>query len=162
MVPAWRKHALSGLQSSWNKMKMKSMPWQSWSMHGQPVYGGSVELVHIRFHYLSWWGLWLTGLFLKRAPDLITGGCEPPCSCWELNSGRLEKQAVLLTAGLSLQPTKELSDLLIHSSRSLGNTWEWSLRVQYNGTKNTQLDQAEIVDICHWVKILSLIWSSHS
>jgi hypothetical protein len=25
--------------------------------------------------------------------------CEPPCSCWELNSGPLEEQSMLLTAG---------------------------------------------------------------
>ena len=25
----------------------------------------------------------------KRAPDPITDGCEPPCVCWELNSGPL-------------------------------------------------------------------------
>jgi hypothetical protein len=23
----------------------------------------------------------------KRASDLITDGCESPCSCWDLNSG---------------------------------------------------------------------------
>ena len=40
----------------------------------------------------------------KRAPDLITDGCEPPCGCWELNSGPLEEQAMLLTAEPSLQP----------------------------------------------------------
>ena len=40
----------------------------------------------------------------KRAPDLITDGCEPPCGCWELNSGPLEEQAVLLTSEPSLQP----------------------------------------------------------
>ena len=34
----------------------------------------------------------------KRVPDLITDGCEPPCRCWELNSGPLEEQAVLLTS----------------------------------------------------------------
>ncbi|KRY62753.1 hypothetical protein T4D_499, partial [Trichinella pseudospiralis] len=28
----------------------------------------------------------------KRAPDLITGGCEPPCACWDLNSGPSEEQ----------------------------------------------------------------------
>ena len=39
----------------------------------------------------------------KRAPDLIDG-CEPPCGCWELNSGPLEEQAVLLTTEPSLQP----------------------------------------------------------
>ena len=40
----------------------------------------------------------------KRASDLITYGCEPPCGCWELNSGSLEEQAMLLTAEPSLQP----------------------------------------------------------
>jgi len=40
----------------------------------------------------------------KRAPDLITDGCEPPCGCWELNSGPLEEQPVLLTTEPSLQP----------------------------------------------------------
>ena len=40
----------------------------------------------------------------KRAPDPITDGCEPPCGFWELNSGPLEEQSVLLTAEPSLQP----------------------------------------------------------
>jgi hypothetical protein len=30
--------------------------------------------------------------------------CEPPCGCWELNSGSLEEQSVLLTSEPSLQP----------------------------------------------------------
>ena len=47
----------------------------------------------------------------KRAPDLITDGCEPPCGCWELNSGPLEEQAMLLTAEPSLQP---IVMLLLH------------------------------------------------
>jgi hypothetical protein len=36
--------------------------------------------------------------------DPITDGCEPPCGCWELNSGPLEEQSVLLTAEPSFQP----------------------------------------------------------
>ena len=40
----------------------------------------------------------------KRAPDPITDGCELPCGCWELNSGPLEEQAILLTSEPSLQP----------------------------------------------------------
>ena len=40
----------------------------------------------------------------NRAPDLITDGCEPPCGCWELNSGPLEEQAMILTTEQSLQP----------------------------------------------------------
>ena len=39
----------------------------------------------------------------KRAPDLIIDGCKPPCGCWELNSGPLEEQSLLLTAEPSLQ-----------------------------------------------------------
>ena len=38
----------------------------------------------------------------KRAVDLITDGCKPPCGCWELNSGPPEKQRVLLTSEPSL------------------------------------------------------------
>ena len=26
----------------------------------------------------------------KRAPDPTADGCEPPCGCWELNSGPLK------------------------------------------------------------------------
>jgi hypothetical protein len=40
----------------------------------------------------------------KRALDPITNGCELPCGCWELNSGPLEEQPVLLTTEPSLQP----------------------------------------------------------
>jgi hypothetical protein len=40
----------------------------------------------------------------KRALDPITDGCKPPGGCWELNSGPLEEQSVLLTAEPSLQP----------------------------------------------------------
>jgi hypothetical protein len=31
-------------------------------------------------------------------------GCEPPCGCWDLNSGPLEEQSALLTAEPSHQP----------------------------------------------------------
>jgi hypothetical protein len=39
------------------------------------------------------------------------GGCEPPCGCWDLNSGLSEKQSVLLTAEPSLQPGFDFSKL---------------------------------------------------
>jgi hypothetical protein len=29
--------------------------------------------------------------------DLVTDGCEPPCSCWDLNSGPSEEQSGALT-----------------------------------------------------------------
>jgi hypothetical protein len=40
----------------------------------------------------------------KRASDLIMGGCEPPCGCWDLNSGPLKEQSELLPAEPSPQP----------------------------------------------------------
>jgi len=42
--------------------------------------------------------------YQKRASDPITDGCETPCWGWELSSGPLEEQSVLLTAEPSLQP----------------------------------------------------------
>ena len=48
----------------------------------------------------------------KRASDPITYGCEPPCGCWELNSGPLEYQSVLLTAEPSLQPPQVNSETI--------------------------------------------------
>ena len=41
----------------------------------------------------------------KRASDLITDGYEPPCGCWDLNSGPLEEQSVFLPAEPSCQPS---------------------------------------------------------
>jgi hypothetical protein len=43
----------------------------------------------------------------KRASDSITDGCEPPCGCWDLNSGPSQEQSVLLTAESSLQPPEQ-------------------------------------------------------
>jgi hypothetical protein len=36
--------------------------------------------------------------------DVVTDECEPPCGCWDLNSGPSEEQSVLLTIEPSLQP----------------------------------------------------------
>jgi hypothetical protein len=40
--------------------------------------------------------------------DFITDGCEPPCGCWDLNSGPSEEQSVLLPTDPSLQPVNTL------------------------------------------------------
>ena len=47
--------------------------------------------------------------------------CEPPCGCWELNSGSLEEQSVLLTTEPSLQPLFRflISPILILQSYDL-------------------------------------------
>ena len=36
--------------------------------------------------------------FQKMTSDLNTDSCEMPCGCWELNSGPLKEQPVLLSA----------------------------------------------------------------
>jgi hypothetical protein len=46
----------------------------------------------------------------KRASDLVTDGCEPPCGYCDLNSGPLEEQLVLLTTEPSHQPLKDSCD----------------------------------------------------
>jgi hypothetical protein len=38
------------------------------------------------------------------ASDFVMDGREPPCGCWDLNSGPLEEQLALLTAEPSHQP----------------------------------------------------------
>jgi hypothetical protein len=43
----------------------------------------------------------------KRALNPITDGCKPSCGCWELNSGLLKEQSVLLNTEPSLQPHKK-------------------------------------------------------
>jgi hypothetical protein len=57
---------------------------------------------------IDWFDItWMVCLLThqKRESYPITGGCEPPCGCWKLNSGHLEEQSVLLTTESSLQPT---------------------------------------------------------
>ena len=52
----------------------------------------------------------------QRAPDIIIVGCEPPCGCWEFNSGPLEEQPVRLTSEPSLQLPGQ--HLLLSSSKT--------------------------------------------
>ena len=55
-------------------------------------------LLHIKVHYSC------LQTHQERVSDPITDGCEPPCGCWDLSSGPLEDQSVLLTTEPSLQP----------------------------------------------------------
>jgi hypothetical protein len=58
---------------------------------------GSSSPSFSRFIYLFYVCEYTVGLqtHQKRESDLITNGCEPPCGCWELNSGPLQEQSVL-------------------------------------------------------------------
>jgi hypothetical protein len=44
----------------------------------------------------------------------ITDGCKPPCGCWDLNSGPLEEEPVLLAAEPPLQPCSFFFFLNLH------------------------------------------------
>jgi hypothetical protein len=59
--------------------------------------------IFIYFMYIS---TLLLQTHQKRASDPITDGCEPSCGCWELNSGPLKEQSVLLTSEPFLQSPK--------------------------------------------------------
>ena len=49
-----------------------------------------------------------------RYPGIVvTGSCQLPCGCWELNPGPLEEQSVMLTAKPSSQPSNTLLKLSI-------------------------------------------------
>jgi hypothetical protein len=67
----------------------------------------------------------------KRASDPITDGCEPPCGCWELNSGPLEEQSVLLTGELSNPLSLYFFEFLarLSFSFSLSHSLKWKLLV---------------------------------
>ena len=77
------------------------MPWQCCSMHGQPVYDGSVEFVHIGFHGLHWWGrltrslpqestkshyrwlwatMWLLGIEFRTSVIIVSA-----LNCWAIS-----------------------------------------------------------------------------
>jgi hypothetical protein len=88
-------------------------PWVlRWSIFQHPCHGqGPMVCGHTNHGYLP---RGINTPFLssclqilqKRVSNLVTDGCEPPCGCWDLNSGPLEKQSVLLTAKPSLQPPR--------------------------------------------------------
>jgi hypothetical protein len=83
---------------------------------------------NILFKYMS--TLSCLQIHQKRSWDPITDGCEPQCGCWELKSGPLEEQLVLLNADPSLQlPTIDLgySCPSLHSSQSLSSTYSFYL-----------------------------------
>ena len=54
--------------------------------------------------------VYLVPMEVRRGPWIpllgvaITGSCELPCECWDLNPGPLEEQQVLFTSEPQLQP----------------------------------------------------------
>jgi len=56
----------------------------------------------------------------------LQDGCETPCGCWDLNSGPLEEQSVLLAAEPALQPWSHLFISLVSASPSHSSPTVWS------------------------------------
>ena len=59
----------------------------------------------------------------RRAPDLSTDGGKPPCGYWELSSGSLEEEPVLLTSEPSLQPLRDVLKLKVSPSFYIDRTF---------------------------------------
>ena len=88
----------------------------------------------------------------RRASDLITDGCEPPCGCWDLNSGPLEEQSVFLTTEPSLQPLFLLFKIMVKyldcgitcntESRSISGESQGTLQTSLNAQKGS-VDSAQ-------------------
>jgi hypothetical protein len=76
----------------------------------------------------------------KGAPDLIIDGYEAPCACWELNSGPLEEQSVLLTSAPFLQ---QIPQILKAGSK---NGEKWTL-VNFSHVSNFQ----KRVEVSCWI-----------
>ena len=93
----------------------------------------------------------------KRVLDLIADGCEPPCGCWELNSGPLEDQdfvasffiralissqrALPLTASLFSEPDSFTIMLKVSISQGVAHRYSSHsicLRFQYWSAKPCQ------------------------
>jgi hypothetical protein len=48
----------------------------------------------------------------------VTGGCEPPCDCWDLNFGPLEEQSGALTPSHLTSPGVSFEATFIYMARS--------------------------------------------
>jgi len=79
---------------------------QAWASLLKAILYFFVVLRFIYLFYVS--ALSLSSDTSEERIGSITDGYEAPCGCWELNSGPLEKQSVLLTIKPSLQPRNTL------------------------------------------------------
>jgi hypothetical protein len=79
-------------------------------------------------------------------------GCEPPCGCWDLNSGHLEEQSVLLTAAPSYQSC----------SRSSCICCLWSTSEVFNMQQSGRLTVVDSYAKVHISSIQGTIDSSYS
>jgi hypothetical protein len=107
------------------KAEQKHMAWRNYILRGllggeddtvavyRPNLGAKHEFILIVLCFHCWGIIGLerftatceyTVAVFRLTRMVVTDGGEPPCGCWELNSGPLGKQSVFLTAEPSLQP----------------------------------------------------------
>jgi len=110
--------------------------------------------VFLRFIYLFYVWEFTVAIFQthQKAPDLITDGCEPPHGCWDLNSGPLEEQTVLLTA----EPPLQLHDHICCASIFTVN---FQLACPYEGSQGAK-HLVCLISVVVLVKSLYLFFSS--
>jgi hypothetical protein len=60
------------------------------------------------FTYYMWVHCSCLQTLQKRESDLITDGCEPPCGCWDLNSGPARAVGALNRWAISAAPVQPL------------------------------------------------------
>lgn len=65
-------------------------------------------------------------LYAWRPDEGVIDGCELPCACWQLNSGPLEEQSMLLTSELPLQPEEKCLFLVpVHKDHQKQFAFSW-------------------------------------
>jgi hypothetical protein len=98
------------------------------------------------FVYMSVLYLLCTPPCQKRTSDHIIDGCEPPYGCWELSSGPLEEQPVLLTIESTLQHSKHF---LTHQDNRINDGNKWG-----GGGQMGHGERPEIEEVGDMVKFL--------
>jgi hypothetical protein len=84
-------------------------PCGCWEQKSGPLQGNSTYFFFFKSYlfYVCEYTVAVLQAHQKRASDSITDGCEPPCCCWDVNSGPSQEQLVLLTTEPSLQPLQQ-------------------------------------------------------
>jgi hypothetical protein len=59
----------------------------------------------------------------RRSLRSIIEGYQTPCGCWELNSGPLDEQPLLLTTEPSLQGTRVDNIIFMYTESQVNRQW---------------------------------------
>lgn len=117
----------------------------------------------VSVHYLCARCLWRPEEGLGFSGTAVTDGCKPPCGCWELNSGSLEEQLMLLATEPSLQSLRLL--ILVYSSPSFQDLHLNSLEETFASHQHWLPQDSEVLPVSQEAladgKVIVLLWSSY-